>query len=75
MCHWLGNSMRVARRHYLQTTDEHYSQALQNPVHEALQKEVQQPAATKEKKNQKALPVAALRALLRLAAIHPKKRE
>ena len=45
VCHWLGNSIRVARQHYLQTTDEHYAQALQNPMHEALQNVVQQPAA------------------------------
>lgn len=26
---WLGNSEAVARRHYLQTTDEHYARAVQ----------------------------------------------
>jgi hypothetical protein len=35
VCAWLGNSERVAREHYLQVTDEHYTKAataLHNPV-------------------------------------------
>ena len=37
VCCWLGNSEKVARRHYLQVTDEHFAKAvgkkaLQNPV-------------------------------------------
>jgi len=48
VCAWLGNSVKVAHKHYLQVTDEHFEQALQNPVHpahEALQNQVLQPAA------------------------------
>jgi len=48
VCAWLGNSVQVARKHYLQVTDEHFEQALQNPVqpaHEAQQNQVLQPAA------------------------------
>jgi hypothetical protein len=32
VCSWLGNSPRVANRHYLQVTDTHFEKALQNPV-------------------------------------------
>ncbi len=38
VCAWLGNSVDVATRHYLQVTDEHFEQAcsaLQNPVQSA----------------------------------------
>ena len=28
VCQWLGNSQQVARRHYLQVTDEHYADAV-----------------------------------------------
>ncbi len=45
VCAWLGNSEKVARKHYLQVTDNHFEQALQNPMHGALQNAVQQPAA------------------------------
>ena len=45
VCAWLGNSVQVARKHYLQVTDDHFAAALQNPVHGALQNAVQQPAA------------------------------
>lgn len=27
VCGWLGNSVQVARKHYLQTTDEHFEEA------------------------------------------------
>jgi len=27
VCSWMGNSVQVARKHYLQTTDEHYQKA------------------------------------------------
>ena len=35
VCQWIGNSQAVARKHYLQVTDEHFKQAaaLQIPVH------------------------------------------
>lgn len=35
VCAWIGNSQRVAARHYLQVTDEHYQKALQKPVQSA----------------------------------------
>lgn len=38
---WIGNSQLVARKHYLQVTDEHFARAAQNAAHEA-QKEAQQ---------------------------------
>jgi len=39
VCSWLGNSQIVARKHYLQTTDEHFRQAaeIQNPAHFSAQ--------------------------------------
>jgi integrase len=42
---WLGNSQLVARKHYLQVTDEHFARAAQNEAHLA-QKEAQQASAT-----------------------------
>jgi len=39
VCDWIGNSAAVAAEHYLQTTDEHYRQAVQ----EAAEKVVHQP--------------------------------
>ncbi len=71
VCAWLGNSVQVARKHYLQVTDEHFARALQNPMHEALQNSVQQTAAierTKETRDQKALLLAVQCRLLRLIA-------
>ena len=32
VCAWLGNSRPVAMKHYLQVTDDHWRQAVQNPV-------------------------------------------
>jgi integrase len=32
VCQWIGNSQAVAAKHYLQTTDEHFEKAVQNPV-------------------------------------------
>jgi elongation factor P--beta-lysine ligase len=29
VCQWIGNSEAVAKRHYLQVTDEHFAQAAQ----------------------------------------------
>ncbi len=29
---WLGNTPTIAQRHYLQTTEQHFQQALQNPM-------------------------------------------
>ena len=35
VCYWCGNSESIARKHYLQVTDEHYGRALQNPTHQS----------------------------------------
>jgi len=32
VCAWIGNSQPVAMKHYLQVTDDHFRQAVQNPV-------------------------------------------
>ena len=32
---WIGNSVQVAVKHYLQVTDDHFAQAVQNPVQQA----------------------------------------
>ena len=32
VCQWLGNSQLVAAKHYLQVTDGHFEQAVQNPA-------------------------------------------
>jgi hypothetical protein len=32
VCDWIGNTAAVAAKHYLQVTDEYYSQAVQIPV-------------------------------------------
>lgn len=52
VCRWIGNSQQVARKHYLQVTDEHYARA-QQPASEsgaksdarATQNPAQQPHA------------------------------
>jgi len=41
---WLGNTPKIAFKHYLQTTEEHFQQALAVPE-EAAQNPAQQPAA------------------------------
>lgn len=48
ICAWLGNTRLVARKHYLQVTDEHFEQAAQNPAHSApgAQNAAQYPAAS-----------------------------
>ena len=33
---WLGNTASVAAKHYLQTTEEHFEKAVQNPVQQVL---------------------------------------
>lgn len=37
VCKWIGNSQLVAAKHYLQVTEEHFTQAAQNPVHFPVQ--------------------------------------
>lgn len=32
VCRWLGNSPKVAQKHYLQVTDSHFEKAVQQPV-------------------------------------------
>jgi hypothetical protein len=32
VCEWIGNSPDVARRHYLQVTEEHFKKATSNPT-------------------------------------------
>jgi hypothetical protein len=47
VAHYQGNSQLVARKHYLQVTEEHFARAAQNTAHEApaARKETQQPVA------------------------------
>lgn len=35
VCKWMGNSPKVAQRHYLQVLDSHFEKAVQNPVQQA----------------------------------------
>ena len=35
VCAWIGNSQLIAAKHYLQVTEDHFEQALQNPVQHA----------------------------------------
>jgi hypothetical protein len=49
VCAWIGNSIRVAEKHYLQVTEDHYRRALQNAMqhlHAPGRKESQQPHKT-----------------------------
>ena len=32
LCAWIGNSRAVPMKHYLQVTDDHFRQAVRNPV-------------------------------------------
>lgn len=34
VCEWIGNTQAIAAKHYLQVTDDHFRQAVQNPVHQ-----------------------------------------
>jgi integrase len=40
VCNWLGHSQVIARKHYLQVTDQHFCEAagLENPAHKTAQK-------------------------------------
>src|ERR1700722_3759277 len=42
VCAWIGNSPRIARKHYLQVTESHFEKAVQNPV-QSIPKTVQNP--------------------------------
>jgi hypothetical protein len=35
VCSWIGNSEAIAKKYYLQVTDEHFEKAVQNPVQQA----------------------------------------
>lgn len=35
VCQWMGNSPKVAQKHYLQVTDTHFEKAVQNPVQQS----------------------------------------
>ncbi len=36
VCKWIGNSIKIAEKHYLQVTDEHFKKATQNPTQSML---------------------------------------
>ena len=51
VCKWIGNSQNIARKHYLQLTDEHFDRAVANDG-EAVQNPVQQaPAGSRGEPN------------------------
>jgi hypothetical protein len=55
VCQWIGNSQAVAKKHYLQTTDEHYLKATEGDCsawEKALQKAVHQLAISSNNENQ-----------------------
>ena len=45
MCAWIGNSRLIARKHYLQVTEEHFEQAALIGT-QAAQNQAQQPAVS-----------------------------
>jgi integrase len=47
VCAWIGNSESVARKHYLQLTDEHFARAVRGGAPKAAQKAAQQAHAVK----------------------------
>ena len=51
VCSWIGNSRAVARKHYLQVTDEHFEQAAMSPE-QAAQNATQQPHINSPKEQQ-----------------------
>jgi integrase len=53
VCTWIGNSTLIAQKHYLQTTEEDFRRAAQSGA-AALQKAVQQPAASLRTDSQEA---------------------
>ena len=36
VCKWIGNSIKIAEKHYLQVTDDHFKKATQNPTQSVL---------------------------------------
>ncbi len=45
VCKWIGNSERIARKHYLQVTEAHYAKAVDEEAGKTTQKTTQQIAA------------------------------
>jgi integrase len=55
VCQWIGNSQAVAKKHYLQTTDEHFLKAAEGDCsawEKALQKAMHQLAISSNNENQ-----------------------
>ncbi len=50
VCQWIGNTQAIAAKHYLQVTDDHYSQATEQLLNEMLR----QPRKAAQKAAQKA---------------------
>ena len=48
VCEWIGNSPDVARRHYLQVTEEHFKKATSNPTSHMHAEGRTEPRAKKE---------------------------
>ena len=44
VCEWIGNSQLIAAKHYLQVTDDHFSEATQEPVEKTARNTAQQSA-------------------------------
>ncbi len=61
VCAWIGNSEAVAKKHYLQVTDENFEKALQNALQypsETASKEVQEKNGSEQKaRNYPGLPL------------------
>jgi hypothetical protein len=55
VCAWLGNSLTVARKHYLQVTDEHFDRATERSAESgaADQREPSQPVANDKGEQQR----------------------
>ena len=55
VCKWMGNSPKVAAKHYLQVTDSHFEKAVQNPVQQAseMPRNAPLPAPTRHGKTPK----------------------
>ncbi len=53
-CKWMGNGPKVAAKHYLQTAEEHFDKAVQNPVLQAseLLRNAPHPAPLRHRKTQ-----------------------
>ncbi len=45
VCGWIGNSPKIAQRHYLQLTENHFAEAVQKAVQDPVHNPVQQVAA------------------------------